>query len=188
MLITLCISGFSWSRTGRYWEQMGLSGTISDIMPLPLRIDANTLPALIFGSMLIAIAAFMALMNRRSRNSLRQVTEHDDPARLLTRGQYRRRMQVCAMLALVGLLIPFGDQMEALFRRRPGLFLVWLGVVMVLVMWIVLMALGDWLLTAAFSATAKAQLRQERRKLEQEIENYRASKNGHAVDGPEASG
>ena len=73
------------------------------------------------------------------------------------------------MLAAVGVLIPLGDQLDKLFAKRPVLFIAWVGCIMLLVVWMVMMALGDWLSTVTYSAIAKSRLRYERRELEDEI-------------------
>ncbi|WP_157605956.1 hypothetical protein [Schlesneria paludicola] len=152
------------------------------IMPLPIRIDATTLPALLFGGLLVACAIVMGVFVWRSRRSLDEVVENDDSARLHADRQFRRRMQVSVMLGTIGLMIPIGDQLDQVFIRRPMLFFVWVGCVFVLVLWMVLMALGDWLSTFAYTAVARANLRHERRELEEEIRRYHASKNGHSVN------
>ena len=151
-------------------------------MPLPIRIDATTLPALLFGGFLLACAIVMGVFVRRARRALDEDLEHDDSTRILANGQFRRRIQISVMLGMIGILIPLGDQLDQLFIRRPFLFFVWVGCVFILVIWMVLMALGDWLSTFAFSAVARTHLRHERRELEEEIRRYRASKNGHASD------
>ena len=87
------------------------------------------------------------------------------------------------MLGIVGVMIPLGDQLEQFFRGRPGLFFIYWVVVLILVAWSVLMALGDWLSASAYSSLVNIQLRQERKQLEVEVRRYRASQNGHARDG-----
>ena len=86
------------------------------------------------------------------------------------------------MLGIVGILIPLGDQLERFFRGRPGLFFIYWIVVLILVTWSVLMALGDWLSASAYSSLVNIQLRLERKQLEDEVRRYRASQNGHAGD------
>jgi|GEM_PF-1273772 len=151
-------------------------------MPIPIRIDASTLPALIFGGFLIVLAVVMAVVVWRIRRALDSVVENDLEARAHADRQLRRRLQVSVMLGAVGVLIPLGDQLEQVFRQRPMLFLTWVACVLVLVMWMVLMALGDWMSTVAFSAVARARLRFERRAIEDEIRRYHAARNGHALD------
>lgn len=156
-------------------------------MPFQIRVDATTIPALAFGGLLIVVAVVMAVFVRRARQSLEPMLENDDQARQHANRQFRRRMQVCVMLAGIGVLIPLGDQLEKLFANRPLLFIAWVGSVLLLVVWMVLMALGDWLSTVTFSAIAKSRLRYERRILENEIRRYHAEQNGHSIDDREES-
>lgn len=151
-------------------------------MPLPIRIAADTLPALIVGVLLLGFAIVSAWLQIRSRRSLSPLLEEDDLARTYADRQLRRRLQVSAMLGIVGVLIPLGDQLEPFFRGRPGLFFVYWMAVLILVAWTVLMALGDWMSSAAYSNLANIQLRVERRQLEEEVRRYRASQNGHITD------
>ena len=150
--------------------------------PLPIRVDATTIPALIFGSVLIAVAGILAVYVWRVRRDLEPALELDDDARIHADRQLRRRLQVSCMLAVLGVLIPLGDQLDQVFLNQPGLLLIWLLCVLVLVCWMVLMALGDWLSTVAFSAMARARMRLEKRNLEQEIRRFRSSTNGHPLN------
>ena len=150
-------------------------------MQVPLRIDATTLPALIFGAGLVVVAIIMAAFVWRARRDLDSIIEGDDGAKLHADRQFRRRIQVSFMLAAIGIMIAAGDQLDKFFGQRPMMFLVWVGAVIVLTFWMVLMALGDWLSTITYSEIAKAKLRFERRELEEQIRRYHASTNGHAA-------
>ena len=157
-------------------------------MPLPIRIAADTLPALIAGLLLLGFAVVSAWLQIRNRRALSPLLEEDALARTYADCQLRRRLQVSAMLGIVGILIPLGDQLEPFFRGRPGLFFVyWMGV-LILVAWTVLMALGDWLSSTAYSSLANIQLRVERSRLEEEVRHYRASQNGHAGETDDVDG
>ncbi len=151
-------------------------------MPFQIRIDATTLPALRFGALLIVVAIGLGIFVWRARRALQPIVENDADARLHADRQFRRRIQVSIMLAAVGILIPLGDQLDKVFLQRPLLFLAWVICVFILVLWMVLMALGDWLSTVAYSSITRARLRHERTELEAEIRRYHASKNGHSID------
>jgi hypothetical protein len=152
-------------------------------MPFQIRIDASTIPALIFGGLLLVAAMIMGGLVYKARRSLDAVVENDEAARLHADRQFRRRIQVTVMLALVGILIPLGDQLEKFLGKNPALFFVWVACVFVLTVCMVLMALGDWLSTAAYSAVARSQLRQQRTELEEEIRRYHASRNNPVQKG-----
>ena len=141
------------------------------------------MPTLIFGGLLIVISIVLGVFVWRARRALDPMLEHDEGARLHANRQFRRRIQVSFILAMIGILIPFGDQFDKQFIQRPLLFFVWVFGVFILVVWLVLMALGDWLSTLTYSEIAKARLRYDRRILEEEIRRYHAAQNGHAFQG-----
>jgi len=151
-------------------------------MILLIRIDATTLPALIFGAVLIVMAVLLALFVWRARRDLDEVVEADDRAKLHANRQFRRRLQISMMLGTIGILIPVGDQLDQLFVQRPHLFFVWVAAVFFLVSWMVLLALGDWLSTITYSEIANAKLHLERRELEEQIRSYRAAQAKPGVD------
>ena len=147
-------------------------------MEFPIRIDATTLPALIFGGALSIVAIGLAVFVWRTRRSLDLLVESDEAARLHADRQFRRRMQVSGMLLVIGILIPLGDQLDKVFLTRPVLFLAWISAVVFLALWMVLLAVGDWVSTMTYSSIANAQLRFERRELEEQIRRYHALKSG----------
>ena len=151
-------------------------------MILLIRIDATTLPALIFGAVLIVMAVLLGLFVWRARRDLDEVVEVDDRAKLHANRQFRRRLQISLMLGTIGILIPVGDQMDKLFVQRPHLFFVWVAAVFFLVLWMVLLAMGDWLSTITYSEIANAKLHLERRELEEQIRSYRAAQAKLGVD------
>ncbi|MCX7407423.1 MAG: hypothetical protein NTZ32_05000 [Planctomycetales bacterium] len=146
----------------------------------PLRIAADTIPALIVGVLLLGFALVSAWLQIQSRRGLSELLEDDPLAKTFADRQVRRRLQVSGMLGIVGIMIPLGDQLEQFFRGRPGLFFVYWIVVLILVAWSVLMALGDWLSASAYSSLANIQLRLQRKQLEDAVRRYQASQNGHA--------
>ena len=149
-------------------------------MPLPIRLAPDTLPALIAGLLLVGFGIVSAWLQIRTRRTLSPLLEEDDLARTHADRQLRRRLQVSAMLGIVGVMIPLGDQLEQFFQGRPGLFFAYWMVVLFLVAWTVLMALGDWMSSSAYSSLVNIQLRVERSRLEEEVRRYHAGQNGHA--------
>lgn len=151
-------------------------------MPLQIRIDVTTIPALVFGAVLVVVAGILGVVVWRIRQGLEPILEGDPEARLHADRQLRRRLQISAMLATVGILIATGDQLDQVFLQRPILFVLWVGVILMLVLWIVLMAIGDWMSTISYSAIARTRLRFERRALESEIQRYHAEREGQSLD------
>ena len=151
-------------------------------MQFPIQVNANTLPALIFGGVLVLVAILMSVIVWRGRQAIEHLVAGDDRAKLHANRQFRRRVQVAAMLGAVGILIVAGDQMDKFLAQRPVWFLAWVVAVFVLTIWMILMALGDWLSTVTYSAIEASQLRHERTQLENEIRRYHATKNGHPFE------
>lgn len=140
-----------------------------------MRIDADTIPALIFGTLLVVIAAIMAAYVRKSRRDLEPLLENDDRGRLHADRQFRRRIQISVLLAITGILITVGDQMDKVMGGRALLFLGWVISIFALTMWMVLLAMGDWLSTMSHTAISRMHLRNERSALEEEIRRYHAA-------------
>jgi hypothetical protein len=151
-----------------------------------IKIDATTLPALIFGAVLILISIVMAVFSWRAYQSLKPLVADDEVARQHAKKQLRRRWQVSLILAIIGIVIAVGDQLDQLFIQRPLLFFGWIAIIFVLVVWLILMALGDWVSTLTYSELAKAKLRGQRRELEEEIRRYHATRNGESHSNPES--
>jgi putative Mn2+ efflux pump MntP len=150
--------------------------------PLLSQVNGTTLPALIFGAVLIVVGVVMCVFVRRTRLAQDPLVAKDDHARLHADRQFRRRTQVGVMLVLLGILIPVGDQMANVLAQRPLMFLGWLATVFILLILVVAMALGDWLSTVTYSVVATSRLRHERRELEEEIRRYQAVRNGHPIE------
>jgi hypothetical protein len=148
-------------------------------MLLPVRIAADTLPALVVGGVLLCVAVAMGLKQWWAHRQLVLNPKIDETGYDHTERQIRRRLVVSGLLFLLGVLIPLGDQLDWFFRARPGLFFgYWIGVLSIVFV-MVLMALGDLLSTLAYTQITRVRLRLERRVIEEEIRRYRAGQNGH---------
>ena len=148
------------------------------MLPLQLRVDADSLPALIAGGLLLIAASAMGIWQWWSHRRLMQDSNVSESVYQITERQIRNRLIVAALLFLLGIAIPLGDQLDFFFRGRPGLFFAyWMGVLL-LVLGMVVVVVADALATLAFARVSQVELRHERRELEEEIRRYRASKNG----------
>lgn len=94
--------------------------------------------------------------------------ELDDRDRRHLRRRFRRRMQASGLLTVIGVMIPIGD-IESVFRAAPVIFAVYWFVVIALVMWVALLALGDLAATRAHSRVDISRLEHMQRELEQEL-------------------
>jgi hypothetical protein len=155
-------------------------------MPFPIRIDTDSLPALIVGAVLLAAAAVVGLKQWWAHRRLMANTRMNEAAYAVAERQIRHRLVVGGMLFVLGVAIPLGDQLDAFFRARPGVFFAyWMGVLL-LVFAMIVVAIGDALSTLAFARLSQVDLHRERRELEEEIRRFRASQNGAAGRGDES--
>ncbi len=103
---------------------------------------------------------------------------HEDDRHFLLR-QFRRRMQASGLLAIIGMMIPLGDVVRV-FADSPGIFAAYWIIVLLLVMWMCMLAMGDMASTKAHTTVALNRIRAEQRQLEQEAAALKAKlSNGH---------
>lgn len=137
----------------------------------------SNLPAIIFGCLLGVCAVMLAVWQRRVWAQGGALLPESDPNRQYAARQLRRRLQVSAALLLLAVIIPAGDFLSE--KDHQGVvYIAFLAIVVVLVMWIVLMAIGDYAITAAHTRVDMARLRRERQSLEAELARYQAGRPG----------
>lgn len=86
--------------------------------------------------------------------------------------QYRRRLQASVMLGVVGLLVLGDLWLEAWFREAWPRLLYWSGVA-VLLLWLLLLAAGDWLASRMHYRGQWDRLQADRDVLRAEFERLR---------------
>lgn len=133
----------------------------------------NPWPALFVGFVLVVIGVGMMLSHvrnwRRQRNDP-LLEEHD---RVYFGRRYRRRMQISATFALLGVLIGMGDLMLPFQRRHPiSTSLYWIGVLL-MTGWVLVRGLADLLSTAAYGRAELARVRQKQRELERQVVEFK---------------
>lgn len=134
---------------------------------------AERLPALIFGLLLAGGGGLMLWTHVRTWRSRRGDESLTDNDRQYYRRQFRRRLQVSALVVVIGIMLPIGD-LEAPWRDHPGGWAVYWYVVLGLALWIMFLAFGDLVSTRSYSQAAMARLREQQRALEQEAARLRA--------------
>ena len=138
----------------------------------------SSIPAIVFGGMLIVTAAVMIGGHRRAWRKRLEEKSLEQSDREHYFRQYRRRMQTSAMLGLVGLLIVVGDWLIP-WNQAAVWFPIYWGVVLMLTGWIGLLGVADLLSTRVYTNAALARVRSKQRELESQLAAVRrAQSNG----------
>ena len=140
--------------------------------------------SLAVGLSVLALGLGLVISHIRSRRRHLADSTLEDRERLYFQRQFRRRMQASSLLALVGILIPLGDDLFIPWERfQKGWAIYWL-LVLLLVLWVLLLAALDWLATGAhvrMNRNAIAKLERAQHELHEELERLRSR---HGPDGP----
>lgn len=129
----------------------------------------DSLPALIAGGLLLALGCGSAWYLWQHREP---PPDAEPLARKHAWNQVRRRLQISALVILVGILIPLGDLLP-FFRRAPVAFAIyWVGI-MCLAGWIALLGLADFVSSQTLNSRAQRRLEQQRAELEAELTRAR---------------
>ncbi len=139
---------------------------------------------LVVGATLIATGLLMMRAHVAAWRIEKNDPTIEDDQRTFFYKRYRRRMQTSALIAVIGILIPFGSLvLPGLFvdeQLQARVFAFYWGSVLLLTLWVILLGLGDLLSTSAQSRVALARIRLKQRELEQQIaEIRRRHSNGH---------
>ena len=133
---------------------------------------------------MVLVVVGVLLMRAHSRTWARQQDEQGlnqwDRKRLGSR--YRRRMQMSGMIALMGVMLGFGDAL--IWEQDLEVITIYWIVVICLGAWLLLLGMGDLALVRVDSKQARAELREigdRRQELEAELaEIRRRGSNGEA--------
>lgn len=136
----------------------------------------DSFPAVCAGTLLIAVGVGLGWFQWRFR---RPQADDDPLAHRHAQRQLVRRLQVSGLMVLVGILIPLGDLLPV-FRRAPLVFALYWVAILCLMLWIMLLALGDFAAARAFHSRAQRQLLRQQSELERQLNRLRSSGNGHA--------
>jgi hypothetical protein len=130
------------------------------------------LPSLGFGLFLVAFGAFLLRSHVVSWRRQQADPEVDEIERRHLGQRYRRRMQASGLIVAVGVILPAGDALLT-FRHMPLGFAFYVGLLLVLTAWILVLGVGDWFATAAHARVALRRLDAKQRALERELEDLR---------------
>lgn len=131
--------------------------------------------SLVFGISLVLLGLWLIRWHRTAWAAHRDDGTLGDGEKRHYRRQFRRRIQVSALLILVGVMIPLGDWLMVQ-RRNPKWITVFWIVVLLIALWIMLLAALDWLSTRVHTRAMRAalgSLARKQRELEAEVERLR---------------
>lgn len=136
------------------------------------------IPGLICTVLLVSAGLFLGVWHWRSWKRIADDPERATPTRW---AQSRRRMQVAALIALVGLLLCAGDAVLPLLQRAEwinprqmaALWSMDVLAMLLVAVWMALLAMGDMAISVAQARLERLRARQQERVLCEEIERYR---------------
>jgi hypothetical protein len=138
----------------------------------------NDTAPLAFGTALIVLGAWLIRWHRSAWNSQRDDESHDDREKHHYWLQFRRRIQVAVLLIVLGIMIPLGDWLTAR-NKDPWWFAVFVLGVLAIALWIMMLAMFDWLSTRMHVRATRATLAglaRKQRELEAEVERLRSNR------------
>lgn len=112
----------------------------------------------------------------------RSISEGD---RSFYKAQYRRRVQVAALLIAIGTLIAAGDLLIP-WDRIPTLFAIYWGVILMMAMWLMLLAIGDLVSTGTHNRHSLSESRERLQDLRSELDQIR-DMHANSTQDPESS-
>lgn len=127
-------------------------------------MDNNWLIAAVVGAALLIIGLAMLRSHQTTWRLQKADPELDGDDRAHYYRRYRRRMQTSGAIAALGILIPLGDALVWQLGPRASTFY-WVAI-LGLVMWIIILALGDLTSTTSHSRVALARVHRKQRELE----------------------
>jgi hypothetical protein len=135
--------------------------------------------SLVFGTGLVVLGFWLIRWHRQAWGAHRDDAANDDRVKRHYRLQFRRRIQVAILLILVGILLPIGDWLtvQVIAQRKNAQWLAafWIAL-LVLVLWLGVLAVFDWLSTRMHVRATRAalgSLARQQRELEAEVERLR---------------
>lgn len=140
--------------------------------------------ALVFGLLILGLGLGLVVSHLRTRKRHQDDPTLEERERVFYQRQFRRRMQASGLLALIGFLIPIGDDLFIPWQRHQGAWALYWMIVLLLVLWVLVLASLDWIATGAHVRTSKnalARLERKQQELQAELERL---KSRHGPDGP----
>jgi hypothetical protein len=148
-----------------------------------LRVKNELLASLAFGLSLVLLGALLIRWHLRVWRGHRDDRTMEQGEVRYYRAQLRRRLQVSLLLIVLGALIPLGDLLMTGGHLSKAAALLWIIVMLLIALWIMLLALLDWISLRVHRRAmlgTLASLARKRRELEDEVTRLRRQQhNGH---------
>lgn len=144
-------------------------------------MTTQEIPALVAGSLLILFGAGALWRHIAARKRLVVDPDLSDEDRAFGRSQFRRRVQTSSLICLIGFLILVGDLVIPWGRNGRGdkvaatfwFAIYWSGII-ILALWVILLALGDFVAIRTNSQGQLSRLEAAKRSLQREAERLRS--------------
>jgi hypothetical protein len=133
----------------------------------------NPWPALIVAVVLIVLGLSMVAAHVRSWRRQQQDSTLDEEDLAFYRRRYRRRMQISATIAVLGLLIGLGDALLPFQAKHPLPITLYVIGLLLLTGWVMLRGFADLWSTAARGKVELARMREKRRDLERHVIEFK---------------
>ncbi len=133
----------------------------------------DSIPVFVMGGSLIALGLYLIWRHEltwRKQCSTEGLSQGDMG---YFRQQHRRRVQTSGLLTIIGVLMLVGGWMMNA-EVNPYWLLLWLIGLLLLVAWVVMLALGDWMAIRAHTQAALTEVRTRQLVLEREADRLRA--------------
>jgi hypothetical protein len=146
-------------------------------------VKSDLFASLAFGAFLVVLGVFLIRWHLRVWRGHRTDGATEEGEIRHYRAQLRRRIQVSLLLIVLGVLIPLGDALMTGRHLSQAAALLWIIVMLLIAVWIMLLALLDWISSRVHRRAmlgALASLARKRRELEDEVTRLRSQgRNGH---------
>lgn len=122
----------------------------------------------------VSLFGGLLMWRHQTQWNQQQADERIEPAeRRFLHRQYRRRMQSSAMIAILGCILHASNEHLVAWHKAPAGFFAYVCLMLILVAWIVILAIGDLLASQIVHRSALSRLQEQRQELEQAVNELR---------------
>ncbi|MEZ6064179.1 MAG: hypothetical protein R3B90_00385 [Planctomycetaceae bacterium] len=132
------------------------------------------LPAIVVGALLVLLGGWFLRMHLAAWRAPAADHTLGDTERRHYRRQFWRRMQASSLIALIGLLLPAGDQLLRPERVSQAMAAVFWLLVLALTCWVLLLAIVDIIATRSHSQITLSRIQQKQMALNAEADRLRS--------------